>query len=463
MTSLIDLLIQTLDQERVAVDAESLLHYGRDWSRLHTPAASAVVFPKTVAEVQALVLLANQHQFALVPSGGRTGLSGGATATQGEVVLSLEKMNQIIEFDEIEHTLTVQAGVITETIQHYAQEKGLLYPVDFAATGSSHIGGNIATNAGGIKVIGYGLTRQWVTGLKVVTGKGDILSLNQGLIKNATGYDFRHLFIGSEGSLGIIVEATIALTQAPKDLQVMVLAVPDITALLHVFQHFKSALTLTAFEMFSDIALNHVLAHGVQQPCAERTAFYALLEFDQTHEHVLEQALAAFEACMTEGWVVDGVVSQNSQQAQALWQLRERITESIAHHLPYKNDIAVRVSQLPHFLTQMDTLFAKEYPDFEVVWFGHIGDGNLHISILKPAEMAHSDFILACEKVNLQLFDVIAEHAGSISAEHGVGLTKKPYLHYTRSATEIAYMQAMKQVFDPNQILNPGKIFDRAS
>lgn len=451
-----------LPEARVRSDADTLASHGKDWTRFYTAAPAAVVFPVSVDEVQALVRHAIAERLALVPSGGRTGLSAGAVAAQGEVVVSFERMNRILDFDAVDRSVTVEPGVITETLQGYAREHGLFYPVDFAARGSSQIGGNIATNAGGIKVIRYGLTRDWVSGLKVVTGRGDLLDLNRGLIKNATGYDLRHLFIGSEGTLGFIVEATLRLATRPREPAVMVLALPALDAVMAVFAAFRERLQLTAFEFFDDRALGHVLARGVPAPFATRAPYYVLVEFDHAHAEDMDAALAAFEHASVQGWIVDGVISASETQAKTLWRLREDITESLAPRQPYKNDISVRVSRAPAFLTEIDALFAREYPSFEVVWFGHIGDGNLHISVLKPVDWDAATFVAECARVNVLLFETLRRHGGSVSAEHGVGLVKKPWLGYTRDAIEIDYLRALKAVFDPHGILNPGKIFDPA-
>ena len=441
-------------------DSDSLLQYGRDWSRLHEPSASAITFPRSSTEVQALVQWANKHQIALVPSGGRTGMSGGALAQNGEVVVSFERMNKILQTNTDVGSITVQPGVITQTLQNHAYEQGLHYPVDFGSRGSSHIGGNIATNAGGIKVIRYGMTRDWVTGLKVVTGKGDLLDLNKGLIKNATGYDFRHLFIGSEGTLGFIVEATLQMTRLPQQPKVMVLALPNHEAIMPVFGLFRQQIELNAFEFFTDRCVAHVTSKGVPMPFEQEHPYYVLIEFDSPSSQAMEQALNIFEQCIEQSWAVDGVVSESEQQAKSLWRLREDITESIAEFLPYKNDVSVPVAHAASFMADTDAMFAGEYPDFEILWFGHVGDGNLHINILKPEALNHAEFVQRCEQVNQLLFANIAKYQGSISAEHGVGLTKKPYLSYTRDAIELEYMRSLKQVFDPNNIINPGKIFD---
>ncbi|MFO7641639.1 MAG: FAD-binding oxidoreductase, partial [Candidatus Competibacteraceae bacterium] len=328
------------------------------------------------------------------------------------------------------------------------------------ARGSSQIGGNIATNAGGIKVIRYGLTRDWVTGLKVVTGRGDLLDLNRGLIKNASGYDLRHLFIGSEGTLGLIVEATLRLTQPLREPSVMVLGVSDLEGIMALYGAFRSQLELSAFEFFSELALRHVLKKGLHRPFETATPYYVLIEFENPEQAQTDAALALFEQCAEQGWLADGVISQSEAQAKELWRLREDISESISEHQPYKNDVSVRISRVPALLAEMDELLAREYPDFEVLWYGHIGDGNLHINILKPADLEPATFARQCGAVSEHLFEILRRHGGSISAEHGVGLTKKPYLHYTRDETEIGYLRAIKQAFDPNGIMNPGKIFD---
>lgn len=443
---------------RLLIDAGDLEHYGRDWTRRWTPAPLAIALPASVEEVQGIVRWANQHRIALVPSGGRTGLSGGAVAAHGELVLSLERMNRVLGFDPVDRTLTVQPGIALEVVHGAAREHGLIYPVDFAARGSCSVGGNIATNAGGIRVIRYGNTREWIAGLKVVAGNGELLDLNRGLVKNSSGYDFRQLLIGSEGTLGIVVEATLRLTDPPPASQVMLLALPNMEALMQVFALFRAQLSLQAFEFFTDVALKHVLAHGAQRAIDGVHPYYVVTEFEAPDERAQEAALAAFEQGVEKGWISDGVMAQSEAQAAALWRLREGITESLAPHKPYKNDVSVRISALPSFLHDIQSLLAREYPHIEVVWFGHIGDGNLHINVLKPASLSDADFIAQCEHVTKLLAGTLQRHQGSISAEHGIGLVKRPYLESTRSAEEIALMRGVKSVFDPNGILNPGKL-----
>ncbi|WP_147171809.1 FAD-binding oxidoreductase [Pseudomonas sp. SJZ079] len=458
--ALIDELKTLVEPGKVLTDAASLDAYGKDWTKHFAPAPLAIAFPKSVEQVQAIVRWANQHRVALVPSGGRTGLSAAAVAAHGEVVVAFDYMNQILGFNAYDRTVVCQPGVITQQLQAFAEEQGLYYPVDFASAGSSQIGGNIGTNAGGIKVIRYGMTRNWVAGLKVVTGTGELLELNKDLIKNATGYDLRQLFIGAEGTLGFVVEATMRLDRAPQNLTAMVLGAADFDSIMPVLHAFQNKLDLTAFEFFSDKALAKVLARG-DVPAAFDTEcpFYALLEFEATTEEVADAALATFEHCVEQGWVLDGVMSQSEQQLQNLWKLREYISETISHWTPYKNDISVTVSKVPAFLHDIDAIVGEHYPDFEIVWFGHIGDGNLHLNILKPDELSKDEFFAKCATVNKWVFETVQKYNGSISAEHGVGMTKRDYLAYSRSEAEIGYMKAIKAVFDPNGIMNPGKIF----
>lgn len=447
--------------DKVRLDSEALDIYGRDWTKIHAPNPRAIAFPRTTEDVQKIVSFANAKKIGIVPSGGRTGLSAGAVASNNELVIVMDYMNKVVDFNSIDRSVTVQSGMITGQLQAFAEEQGLYYPVDFASADSSQIGGNISTNAGGIKVIKYGMTRDWVLGLTVVTGTGEVLNLNKGLIKNNTGYDLRHLFIGAEGTLGIITEATIQLTRPPKNLTAMVLGVPSMQAVMQVLKSFQDSLDLTAFEFFSENALAKVTAHHkLQRPFETSTPYYALIEFEAENEGIMDSAMQVFEACMEEGWVEDGVISQNETQLQNLWNLREFISETLSHETPYKNDLSVVVSKVPEFLQAVETFVQASYPSFEIVWFGHIGDGNLHLNILKPQDLSAADFFAKCHQVSAQVFDITQKFGGSVSAEHGVGLVKKDFLHFSRSSAEINYMQAIKKAFDPNNIMNPGKMLD---
>lgn len=450
-----------LDGDRVLTDPSSLKEYGRDWTKYLDPKPLAIAFPKTTDEVVALVKFARTNKLAIVPSGGRTGLSGGAAALNGELVISMQKMNKILDFDPYDQTVTVEAGVVTETVQKFAEEKGLLYPVDFASRGSSQIGGNVATNAGGIKVLRFGLTRQWVAHLEVVTGTGEVLQLGHSLVKNATGYDLRQLYIGSEGTLGLITKVTLNLSRVTPPPALFVFGVSDLEAVMNIFHSYRQGTSLLAFEMFTELALKYVLKHHptLKRPFSGEFPYYVLVELEAGNDEALAKALELFEAGAEKGWIQDGIQAQNPQQARDLWRLREDVSESTAPYTPYKNDISVRIARVPEFLTSMDAILKKEYPSFEVVWFGHIGDGNLHINILKPAAMETSEFLKSCKKVDEHMFAMIEKLKGSVSAEHGVGVTKRAYLHHSRSAAEIELMRGIKRSFDPDGIMNPGKVF----
>lgn len=446
---------------RVLTDIDSLQRYGRDWTRVHTPNPAAVLLPDSIEQVEAIVRLAARQGLAIVPSGGRTGLSAGAVACNGELVLALDRLNHIEDFNPIDRTVRCGAGVVTEQLQQYAAERGLFYPVDFASSGSSQIGGNISTNAGGNKVIRHGMTRDWVAGLKLVNGSGDLLDLNRGLVKNNAGYDLRQLVIGAEGTLGVVVEATMRLSRPPRELVVLVLGVPDMASIMNVLCAYQGAIELSAFEFFSELALQKVVEHqGLQRPFETPAEFYALLEFEQTDEKTMELAMSQFEHCVEQGWVLDGVVSQSVAQAQSLWRLREDISETISRWTPYKNDISTVISRIPAFLAEVEAVVNENYPEFEIIWFGHIGDGNVHLNVLKPDHLLMEEFQQRCGEVSKWVFDIVQRYGGSISAEHGVGLLKKDYLHYSRSELEVSIMRQIKKAFDPQGIMNPGKIFD---
>jgi glycolate oxidase subunit GlcD len=446
---------------RIDTSPEMKREYGRDWTRFYEPNPLAVIFPKSVQDVQDIVKFSVQERLNIVPSGGRTGLSGGAVAQHQELVISFDAMNQIKDFNPVEQTVVCEAGVITQSLQEFARAQQLFYPVDFASAGSSQIGGNIATNAGGINVIRYGMTRDWVLGLVVVTGAGEVLQLNQGLAKNNTGYDLRHLFIGAEGTLGLIVEATMKLAPAPKKSSVLILGAPSMPSVMSILEQFRSNLTLIAFEFFSEAALSEVVTHAqVKRPVQTKTPFYALIECECPDEQAEADILTSFESCVNLGFALDGAMSQSRAQAAALWRCREDISETISRYTPYKNDISVTVSQVPDFLTAIDEIVGHEYPEFRIIWFGHIGDGNVHLNILKPDTLTIEAFVQKCEKVSPKIFSAVQKFGGSVSAEHGVGLLKKKYLNYTRSTAEIELMRGIKRVFDPAGVFNPGKIFD---
>ncbi len=441
-------------------EAEDLEEYGRDWTRVYAPAPCAIALPRSTDEVARLLKLCDQAGVAVVPSGGRTGLAGGAVAKNGELVLSLARMRRMDAVDLLGATVRVQAGAITEAVHQHCAPHGLTWPVDFASKGSSQVGGNIATNAGGVKVIRYGLTRQWVLGLQVVTAEGQVLELNGALEKNNTGLDLRQLFIGSEGILGVVTEAVLKLTRMPERQSVLLFAVPDVGAVLTLFRDARrSPFTIAAYEFFSDRCLERVKRHRrLRSPFDTAYPYFVLLELENAEEDALETWLASlFEREL----ILDGTLAQNSSQAAELWSLREGISESLsATGVPHKNDIALPVAALEAFCGELEAVFKTTYPDWEIALFGHIGDGNLHVNIMKPEALDRPEFFKRTAEADHTMFRLVQKHSGSISAEHGIGLLKKPYLNYSRTPEEIALLKSVKRALDPNNTLNPGKIID---
>jgi FAD/FMN-containing dehydrogenase len=453
-----------LPRDLLSTDPLDLLTYGRDWTRALPPAPAAVAFPRSTEEVARLVRLCHDHRVTVVPSGGRTGLAGGAVAARGELVLSLMRMARMDAVDEAAQTVRVQAGAVTQAVHEHAARHGLTWPIDLAAKGQSHIGGNIATNAGGVRVIRYGLTRHWVLGLTAVTGTGEVLQLGGALEKNNTGYDLRQLFIGSEGTLGVITEATLKLCRPPERVAVLLLKVVDLPGVLRLFRAARrSPFVLQAFEFMGRSCVELLCRHRrLRDPLAQADgACYVLTEVELpagAGPAALEEWLAGL---LEEGLVGDGVVAQDERQARELWTLREGISESLsATGTVHKNDVALPIAALVPFCAELMELIPARYPGFEVFLFGHIGDGNLHINVRRPEGMDEAAFRARAGEVDHDLFRWVQRHGGSISAEHGIGLLKKPYLHYTRTAGEIALFRSIKQALDPRGILNPGKIFD---
>jgi FAD/FMN-containing dehydrogenase len=455
-----DALDAVLPKGTVSRDPNDLAEYGRDWTRVFEPAPCAVALPRTTYEVGRIVEVCGQHEVAIVPSGGRTGLAGGAMACNGELVVSLTRMRAIRPVDAVGATVRVQAGAITQAVHEHCGEHGLTWPVDFASKGSSTVGGNIATNAGGVKVIRYGLTRQWVLGLEVVVASGETLELGGALEKNNTGVDLRQLFIGSEGTLGIVTEATLKLVRLPGKLDVLLFAVPDLAGVLRLFRETRAApLTLAAYEMFTAECLARVVKHRKLRPPLESPSpYYVLVELEDASREAIETWV---QSLFDREIVQDGVLAQTMAEARDLWALREGISESLsATGLPHKNDIALPIAALEAFSAELGDVFARRYPGWEVCVFGHVGDGNLHVNVMKPDGMEKAAFLDRTHEADRDLFDLVKKHAGSISAEHGIGLLKKAWLPWTRSEADRALMRAIKKALDPAGIFNPGKILD---
>ncbi len=442
-----------------STDPDDLAAFGRDWTRVYTAAPSVVARPHTIDEISKLLAYCHANRVPVVPSGGRTGLAGGAVAKDGELVLSLSRMRKMDPVDVLGQTVRVEAGAVTALVHEHAEQCGLTWPVDFASKGSSQVGGNLSTNAGGVRVIRYGLVRSWVLGLEVVTADGSVLHLNGALEKNNTGVDLRQLFIGSEGTLGVIAAATLKLTRLPGPPTVFLFGVPDLAAVLQLFREVRAhgPFVISAYEFFTEACLQRVLRHRpVTLPLASRPSHYVLLEVEAHEGSDLEPWLTSL---FDRGLVTDGTMAQTSSQAAQLWALREGISESLsATGLPHKNDIALPIAALEAFSADFEALMTSRYPAFEVCVFGHIGDGNLHVNVMKPDAMDKTEFFAETSRADHAMFELVRRHRGSISAEHGIGLLKRPYLSYSRSEAELATMRAIKQALDPHGILNPGKI-----
>lgn len=464
--SLIGIFRDILGEESIRADAEAFLHYGKDWLKDYQPNPSCILFPGSYAQVQEIARVCNERGVALVPSGGRTGLSGGATATQGEVILSLERLNKILSIDATSRLAVCEAGVITEALQIAAASNGLFFPIDFASKGSSQIGGNIATNAGGVRVIRWGNIRDWVIGLKVVTAAGDILTLNGELFKNQSGYDLRQLFIGSEGTLGIIVEATLKLTSPPKEVTRLFCAAGSIDAILQTMARSRTQFgAINMFEYLSEKSMQIVANSGdLMPPLLGAAPHYCLIEIETPNSAERQALEEYFCELIEEELLTDVIISASSKQADDLLAVRERLPEILSSRFTvHKNDISVPITSISEFCSRLQQLIPTLFPDFELAIFGHLGDGNLHLNLIKPEVMSPESFFAFCKKADHQIFALVREFSGSISAEHGVGLLKKDFLHYSRSAPEIELMRGLKNLLDPRGILNPGKIFDSSS
>jgi FAD/FMN-containing dehydrogenase len=459
-------LVASVGQDRCTASADDLAFYGADRCRGGWPVRpSLVVFPRSIAEVQAVVRACAAHDTAIVPSGGRTGLAGAATATSGEVVVSLEKMHRVLDVDPAARTLRCEPGVTLQSVHAAAAAHGLLYPVDYASKGSAHIGGSLATNAGGVKVLRYGLTRDWVLGLKAVVASGACLELGGALVKNNTGYDLRQLFIGSEGTLGIIVEVTLRLCAPPADTIVALCAAPDDAAVMALFARLRAApLVLSAFECLDDGCLRHVLHHrGGAAPFAEPAPRYALVEVEVPVAGARADVEDALGACLCDaqeaGEVADALLAATPAQARGLWALREDISESLHRHTPHKSDIALPVARVGEFLAAWRPAVAAALPEIEALCFGHVGDGNLHLNLLRPAALGLPAFLERVHAFDDTTYALVQACGGSISAEHGVGLLKRDHLHYTRTPEELEIFRGIKAALDPRGLFNPGKIF----
>jgi FAD/FMN-containing dehydrogenase len=445
----------------VRPDAQNLPRHLRDYAVQATsdPGVLALTFPADTDSVSRILRYCNEHRIAVQPQGGMTGLSGGAVPQAPCVVLSLERMRAIKEVDMAAGTITVQAGVAMETVQQTADAAGLFFPLDLGGRGSCQIGGNLSTNAGGNRVLRFGMARDLVLGVEAVLPDGTVIDALRKVIKNNTGYDLKQLFIGSEGTLGVITAAVLRLFPKPQSVCTGVCAVDDYGAVLDLLQRARSgfASQLTAFEvMWPSFYRVGTVAIGRQPPLAAGFGAYVLIETMGTDDQRDPQHFeAVIGRALEDGTVKDAVIAQSQREATQIWSVRDSPGEwQKAGHWPQLSfDVSVPTGEIGDLVAEIDAALTASWPDLEALYFGHVADGNLHVSVSFGGPAIP---VLAIEEA---VFALVARRRGSISAEHGIGSLKKPFLHLSRSDAEVSLMRTLKRAIDPNGILNPGKIF----
>ncbi|ODQ79722.1 hypothetical protein BABINDRAFT_161431 [Babjeviella inositovora NRRL Y-12698] len=455
-----------LADSAVIQDTDMLLSYNEDQMRKYRGQSRLVLKPKTTAQVAQIVAHCNARALALVPQGGNTGLVGGSVPVFDEIVLSLASLNNIRAFDEVSGILTCDAGVVLENADNYLAERGYIFPLDLGAKGSCHVGGTVATNAGGLRLLRYGSLHGTVLGLEVVLPDGTVYNSLHALRKDNTGYDIKQLFIGSEGTLGVITGVSILCPARPKAKNIAFLGVPSYEAVLQTFAHARGELSeiLSAFEFMdrrSQVLCGEFLKTDAH-PLEDEHPFYVLIETSGSNKEHDDEKLEAFlESAMEEGLVDDGVLAQDETQLRNLWEWREGISEaSQIYGGVYKYDVSLPLPELYGLVDAVNERLAEhgligetdEFPVKEAVGYGHVGDGNLHLNVAvrrytKEVEKCLEPFV----------YEWIAEKKGSISAEHGLGFQKKNYIGYSKSELEILLMKQIKGQYDPKGIMNPYK------
>lgn len=459
--TLIDQLRNIVGAAHVLNDAADLQPFLTDWRGRYRGAALCVVRPGNAEEVAAVVRACADAGVPIVPQGGNTSLCGAATpdATGRAVVVSLGRMQRILAVDAQNNTITVEAGCTLAAVQEAAHTVDRLFPLVLASEGTCQIGGNLSTNAGGVQVLRYGNTRELTLGLQVVMPTGELWDGLRGLRKDNTGYDLKHLFIGAEGTLGIITAAVLKLYPLPKKQTTCWLNIASPAAAVDLLNQAKNAFDaqLTAFELISETALGLVLKHipGSIRPAA-LSPWYVLAEFSDADPAAVERWLGE---SMEAGAVADGVIAASAMQAKKLWALRENISEAQKiEGVSIKHDIAVPVSRIAEFLDIADAALAAEFPGIRVVAFGHVGDGNLHYNLSKPGAQDNVLFLACQPVVNRIVHDAVHALNGSISAEHGLGQLKREEILRYKSPVEMVMMRSIKQALDPRGLMNPGKL-----
>ena len=471
MNALLDALRAAVGEANVLTpDQQDLIAFEQDWRQRARGRALAVVRPGSTNEVAAVVRACAEAGVSVVPQGGNTGLVVGSVPDESgrQVVISLRRMQAVRSLDAANLTLTVEAGCVLQAVQQAAEEAGLLFPLSLAAEGSCTIGGNLATNAGGTQVVRYGNARDLCLGLEVVTPQGEVWNGLTGLRKDNTGYDLRDLFVGSEGTLGIITAATLKLYPQPAARLTAWAAVPSLEAAVGLLglAHQQLGPGLTGFEVMGQFALSLVDKHFPQLrvPLWKDTPYCVLLENSDSEDedHARHQFERLLEAALESGLVTDAVVAESLAQAQALWHIRESISLAQSQEgLNIKHDISLPVSRIPAFCAETDALLQREIPGVRLVNFGHLGDGNLHYNVQAPEGGDAAAFLREQEgRVNELVFDAVRRYHGSISAEHGVGSLKVGHLVHHKDPVALSLMRSIKRALDPQHLMNPGRVIE---
>ena len=452
---------------RILTDADDTAAFLTDWRSIWHGKALGVVQPTTTAEVAEVVRWCVEHNTPIVPQGGNTGLSGGATPDDSgqALVLSLARLNRIRAVDTVTNTMTVDAGCILQTVQEAADAADRFFPLSLAAEGSCTIGGNLACNAGGTAVLRYGAMRELCLGLEVVTPQGEVWDGLRSLRKDNTGYDLRDLYIGSEGSLGVITGAVLKLFPKPAARVAGLVALATIEDAIDLFEQARARFdtSLTAFELISDASQSLVLTHcaHADKPLETQSPWYALVEFTHMYSEAAARADLEnlFETGFEAGLILDGVIAASLAQSQTLWALRESIAEAqSAAGKAIKHDISLPISRIPAFVAAADAAISARWPDMVFVTFGHLGDGNLHYNFSPAPGADQVEFYARQTELNRLVHDLVSAEGGSISAEHGLGVLRRDEAARYKSPVEIGLMRTIKQALDPHGLMNPGKL-----
>ncbi|WP_315765216.1 MULTISPECIES: FAD-binding oxidoreductase [unclassified Bradyrhizobium] len=450
-------------KRQALTEASDIAPYVTEERNLFHGRSPLVLRPGSTAEVAAICKLASEHRIALVPQGGNTGLVGGQTPHHGEVVVSLKRLDKIREIDTASNTMTCEAGVVLQVAQQKAAEVDRLFPLSLGAEGSCTIGGNLSTNAGGTAALAYGVAREMALGLEVVLADGRVLNALSKLKKDNTGYDLRNLFIGAEGTLGIITAASLKLFPKPRAIETAFVGLKspaDALKLLSIAQS-EAAGALTSFELIAAIALDFSIRHaaGNRDPLSSKHPWYVLMELSSARDDARATLETILEKGLEDGIVDDAAIADSLAQRMAFWKLREDIS---AAQKPeggsIKHDISVPVAAVPAFIAEANEAVVRLIPGARPVPFGHLGDGNIHYNVSQPVGADTSQYLARWHEVNAVVFEIVLRMGGSISAEHGIGVLKRDELPDVKDKTAIALMRSLKAMLDPLGIMNPGKV-----